>query len=321
MSYEYTGSLAEDISGLIAEKTACGYAYTSSASMLRRFDVFTSEHYPDATTVTREMAHFWARRLETESAASLLNRIKPVRQLALYMSRMGKEAYALEQGWFARPEEPKRHIFSKLELALFFKAADDYPPCWKNPSRNIVAPALFRTIYCCGLRPCEATRLKVGDVDTKDGSITIYQAKGDKDRVVYASDDLRGMLAKYNSEIAEAQPHRSAFFPNWQGNHISIWNAEDWFDELWYSLPDPVCKTQKKPSLQSFRHTFACERIRLWSKEGKDLRSVIYYLSEYMGHDSFRETEYYLHLLPERFPDLLKKAEAVSEAVLPEVMA
>lgn len=33
---------------------------------------------------------------------------------------------------------------------------------------------------------------------------------------------------------------------------------------------------------------------------GKDLYSVLPYLSAYMGHSSFKETAYYIHLLPER---------------------
>jgi integrase len=320
MKLGYTGPLAAHINGLVAEKKATGYSYASSEVALRRFDVFTAENFPEAKTVTPDIAHAWARRLETECAASLLNRVKPVRQLALFMNRMGGEAYVLDYDRFAKPETPRRHIFTKQELALFFKAADDYPACRKNHVRNIVVPGIFRTIYCCGLRPCEAMRLRPTDVDVIDGYITILQAKGDKDRVVYASDDLRSMLLRYSREISAAMPGRTAFFPNWRGDHIAIKNIEDWFNELWYSLPEAICRTQQKPSIQSFRHTFACERIRLWSQEGRDLRSAIYYLSEFMGHDSFRETEYYLHLLPERFPDLLDKVEAVSDALLPEVM-
>jgi integrase len=246
--------------------------------------------------------------------------MKPVRQLALYMSRMGTEAYVLEYDGLPKLERPKRHIFTKQELALFFAAADACPSCGRNPNRNTVVPALFRTICCCGLRPCEAMRLKAANVDVADGSITILQAKGDKDRIVYASDDLRLMLERYSKKISAAMPGRTAFFPNWSGGHIAMKNIENWFNELWPSLPDAVCQTQKKPSIQSFRHTFACERIRLWSREGKDLRSAIYCLSEYMGHDSFRETEYYLHLLPEGFPGLLDKVEAMSDALLPEVV-
>jgi integrase len=320
MGHEYTGPLAAHIKGLVAEKKATGYSYVSAESTLRRFDAFMARSYPDATTVTPEIAHFWTCRLETECAASLHNRMKPVRQLALYMNRMGTDAYVLRYDDLPKLERPKQHIFTKQELTLFFEAADAYPSCGRNPNRNAVVPAIFRTIYCCGLRPCEAMRLKVADVGAADGSIAIFQAKGDKDRVVYASDDLRSMLECYGKKISAAMPGRTAFFPNWSGDHIAIKNIENWFNELWFSLPDAICRSQRKPSLQSFRHTFACERIRLWSHEGKDLRSAIYYLSEYMGHDSFRETEYYLHLLPEGFPDLLGKAEAISDMLLPEVV-
>ncbi|MDR1184937.1 MAG: tyrosine-type recombinase/integrase [Coriobacteriales bacterium] len=320
MDKEYTGPLAEHIRGLVAEKRATGYVYTTAATILKRFDILTEESFPDATTITQEVALAWASRLETECAASLLNRIAPIRDLAKRMQRMGIEAYVLRNDGFARPVRAVRHVFTKQELSLFFAAADSYSDCTRNPNRRLVAQHLFRTIYCCGLRPCEATRLKPGGVNLDEGTLEILKAKGDKDRLVYMSDELRLLLLAYDKAIAAAMPGRRAFFPNWEGHHISIKNIENWFNELWYSLPESICRTQKKPSIQSFLHTFACERIRLWTRAGKDLRSVIFYLSEYMGHESFRETEYYLHLLPEHFSDLLQSSAAISDALFPEVV-
>jgi integrase len=229
------------------------------------------------------------------------------------------KAYVLTGEGFGRPERPRPHIFTERELRLFFNAVDAYPPCGKNPRRGLVAQALFRTIYCLGLRPCEAMRLTVPCVDLTRGSVYILQAKGDKDRVVYLSGDLHEALLRYSKEIGTAMPGRKAFFPNWKGDHLAIKNVENWFNELWRSLPGDIT-AQRKPSIQSLRHTFACRRIRLMAEEGKDLRSSIYYLSEHMGHDSFKETEYYLHLLPERFPELLGKVSGLSDALLPEVV-
>jgi len=319
MDYAYTGPFAENIKALIAEKRAAGHSYTSPAWILKHFDTFTADNYPDAKTLTPEIALAWAKRRDGDSAAYAISRANPVRQLALSMNRMGHEAHVLSMDGFAKPAEPKRHIFTKKELSLFFEAVDSRPSSATSTHRNIVASALFRTIYCCGLRTGEATRLKVEDVDLEAGSITIYQSKGDKNRIVYVSDDLGKLLVCYAKDISLAVPDRAAFFPSLKGGHLTVQVVNQWFNAMWFSLPDPICQTPVKPSIRSFRHTFACERIRLWLKEGKDLRSVIYYLSEYMGHSSFRETEYYLHLLPEHYPGLLEAVGRVSDALLPEV--
>lgn len=318
--YDYASPLGAWIESLVREKRACGYDYASSSCILARFDRFVADSYPDADTVTRDMAFDWATRLETESAASLRNRVKPVRQLALHMNRMGYAAFVLEMGWFAKGERPAPRLLSQSELSMFFEVADRYPACGRHPNRDLVAPALFRTIYCLGLRPCEATRLGVADVDLDYGSIDVIQSKGDKDRTVLMSPDLQAYLAVYDAGMEDRDPGRAVFFPNWRGGPISIKNIENWFGEIWASLPDGAGAGRPRPSLQSFRHTFACNRIALWADEGRDLRSAIYYLSAHMGHDSFRETEYYLHLMPERFPRLIEKMRAVDGAVVPKAV-
>lgn len=54
--------------------------------------------------------------------------------------------------------------------------------------------------------------------------------------------------------------------------------------------------------------------------EGEDLFNVLPYMSSYMGHSSFEETAYYIHLLPE---NLLKSKninwEKIS-SIIPEVI-
>lgn len=317
---EYSGPLAEHIEGLVAEKHASGYGYVKEALMLQGFDALTKDRFPDIEALTKDAAIEWAKRRDSESAASLLVRIGPIRQLAFRMQRIGHEAFVLERGDFAKPAQVIRHVFTKRELALFFVAADDYPPAERNTSRRLVAQVLFRTIYCLGLRPGEAAKLTVNDVDLADGTISIYRSKGNKDRMVYLTDDLKELLVRFDSMISRMWPDRKAFFTNYRGKHLSSSVIRKWFRGIWESLPEEERNTNVRPTVMSFRHTFACERIRLWSNEGKDLRSVIYYLCEHMGHDSFRETEYYLHFLPENFGSLLEKAESVSEALFPEVM-
>lgn len=53
--------------------------------------------------------------------------------------------------------------------------------------------------------------------------------------------------------------------------------------------------------------------------EGKDLNNILPYMSSYMGHSSFEETAYYIHLLPDR----LKNSKAIDwekmESIIPEV--
>ena len=56
MTYIFESGLAHHIEGLIQQKRADGYAYNSEEKLLKRFDTFCVQNYPELTTVTYEMA-------------------------------------------------------------------------------------------------------------------------------------------------------------------------------------------------------------------------------------------------------------------------
>lgn len=57
---------------------------------------------------------------------------------------------------------------------------------------------------------------------------------------------------------------------------------------------------KKSKRLDFLRHAFASHNIMRWVDEGRDVMSMLPYLSTYMGHPKFRDTLYYVHILPER---------------------
>jgi integrase/recombinase XerD len=54
-------------------------------------------------------------------------------------------------------------------------------------------------------------------------------------------------------------------------------------------------------------------------KEGRDLNAWLPYLSAYLGHASFSETAYYIHLVPEFFPQMAQMDMERFSDLIPEV--
>lgn len=54
-------------------------------------------------------------------------------------------------------------------------------------------------------------------------------------------------------------------------------------------------------------------------KEGKDLTACLPYLSAYMGHAQLSDTAYYIHLVPEFFPQMAQMDMGKFECLIPEV--
>ena len=73
MRSAFTGAFAPYICGLIEKKQVLGYDYHGSACILRTFDEFCREQFPNETCLTVELAMKWAEQSKTEKNLSRLN--------------------------------------------------------------------------------------------------------------------------------------------------------------------------------------------------------------------------------------------------------
>ena len=73
--------------------------------------------------------------------------------------------------------------------------------------------------------------------------------------------------------------------------------------------------------LHSFRHTFCVHCLKKWVLEGKDLMAYLPILKTFLGHDSFRETAYYLKLTSDVYPNITEMIEKQYNGVIPELEA
>ncbi|MFR6378352.1 MAG: tyrosine-type recombinase/integrase [Oscillospiraceae bacterium] len=67
-------------------------------------------------------------------------------------------------------------------------------------------------IYCCGLRPVEARRLRREDVSLRDGVVKILESKGHKDRIVVLSESMLALCVTYDQRADTIYPDRKYFF-------------------------------------------------------------------------------------------------------------
>ena len=92
MTYIFESGLAHHIEGLIQQKRADGYAYNSEEKLLKRFDTFCVQNYPELTTVTYEMAAKWSEARPGEGDAYHNRRMSMVKVLSEYILSLGQES-------------------------------------------------------------------------------------------------------------------------------------------------------------------------------------------------------------------------------------
>jgi integrase len=318
MKYVFQSCFAERLTSFIAQKRALGWSYDGSEAMLFQFDRFCFEQYPNLENITKELCFAWAIRRDTENSKTFNNRLSPVREFARYLNRIGEQAFIIPTNYAKKGARAIPYIYSEEEIAAIWLELDNIRPHKGYPVRYLVIPAAARLLYCCGLRPCEARKLLVDDVDLNARKLNIRESKGHKDRIVMLADDVAEYLIRYNDAVSRVLPGRRYFFPT---STDTIY-CKDWLKYEFRKLRAKL-NWQKigscPPRPYDFRHTFATHRLYKWLKEGKDLTVMLPYLSAYMGHAHLSDTYYYVHLVPEQFEAMSGLDFSRYEALLPEV--
>jgi len=93
MKYIFESKLKPFITGLIQQKRKDGYIYADDEYHLKKFDEFCVSFFPDAASVTRDIASKWALIRPTEGENYRNRRVTVLRQLSLYILSLGFEAY------------------------------------------------------------------------------------------------------------------------------------------------------------------------------------------------------------------------------------
>ena len=317
--YEYKSRLSSLIEQFIELKQAVGFPYGSSARILHCLDKFIAERHPEETMLTKEICAAWTMRKEKEHPNGLLRRVTPVRQFGKYLRGLGYDAYIIPGHIPNKQIRYVSHIYSQRELKVFFSSVDTCKYSPFSPTRCYVIPVIFRLIYCCGLRSSEARLLLVDDVDLATGKIMIRESKGWKSRVIYMSNDLLAVCREYDSVIRAILHVREAFFPNKQGKCFNCSMMDYWFHQFWDHLPEAKEVSGNPARIHAFRHTYAVDRLNKWVREGCVVNALYPYLSEYMGHVNYANTDYYLLLVDEFYPDMERMMLSLNNDILPEV--
>jgi len=315
--YNYSSSIAPFIEGLIEEKRASGYVYSSSADILKKLDTFCLENSFECTTVTKELADAWSVQRPTEGLNARNIRVGILRQLSKYLISLGVDSYL--QNRFPSKETSISHVFSENERLTFFENLDTMSPNRFSYGQRLLNECriIFRLYYCCGMRLSEPLQLSWECVDLETGTVRILQSKGDKDRILFLTDDITDMLRKYEAYIHAECPGCSWVFPGIRkDNQLDKATVRGYFLKAW--LKTPYADMGNPPTIKSFRHTFVVDRLNSWMMESADLRERLPYLSRFLGHARINESLYYYHQVSESFR-IIREKDRTSNQVIPEV--
>lgn len=144
---------------------------------------------------------------------------------------------------------------------------------------NLKHKAILSLLYGCGLRLSELINLEINNIDSKNGVINIYQAKGKKDRQVMLPQTVLPLLRDY---FKLCRP-KLFLFEGQSGLQYSPRSVQIVLKEA-----AAKAKITKKVSPHILRHSFATHLL----ENGTDIR----YIQQLLGHKSLNTTQIYTHI-------------------------
>lgn len=312
----FAGCLAAWMDRLVAFKRGLGLKYVDGRKALLWFDRYLATAGFSGESLTKEMIDRYAASLDGNSSSTREGKLSVVGLLARYMAGHGGTAYQGVPSVKVVSKPP--YVFSREEILRFFKTIDGSH--FLYPWMAYTVSVYFRLLYSTGMRETECCAILRRDIDYDHRRILVRHAKNNEDRYVYFSRQDAEMLRRCDTALDQYFPCRENFFVGGlaAGGSLAFSNsmARHMFHMLWTKaggIHDP--KNGHNASVHAFRHTYVLDKLTQWQGEGRDVDSLIPYLSKQLGHASFAETYHYCIRLDARFAEILDN----DQSLIPEV--
>lgn len=315
--YDYTpiGPLAATITKYLEYKRSLGFGYDIEEGMLYRFSRLSCSYPLAEGEISLELLKKWCARRKEEKASTHKTRVNTILQFCLFAQACGFRVEIPEIPRI-RTEKYQPYIFTSDEIRRIFLEADRLEP-YPGSFRHIQAPVLYRLLFSTGLRASEVGNIKCGDIDLDNGIITIYEAKFGKDRLVPLSDSMSAVLKEYYLRHRREALPSDYLFPAKFNEHLKRKGIYHWFRILLDRAGIPHLGKGLGPREHDIRHSFCVHSLQTMQRKGIDLYAGLPLLSVFVGHKSIKETQHYLRLTSEFYPEVIQKLYESGYDILP----
>lgn len=289
------------LSEYLETRRALGTQLKWPESALRQFVDFLAAQ--NADVVTTALALRWTFQPVALQPATYARRLEIVRSFARWLQATDPRTEVPPPRLIpAAHRRPTPHIYSMDEISALMSAASQLSP--DSELRGATFKTLIGLLAATGLRPGEALKLDVVDVDLDDHVLVIQGSKFGKSRLVPVTPSTGAALADYASLRDTLLPNRQtpAFLVTACGSRLAGGTARRTFARLCQRVG---LRTRLRgrsghgPRLQDLRHTFVTNRLIEWYRAGLDVNRRMPRLATYLGHVSTVETYWYIQAVPE----------------------
>lgn len=286
------------IQGYLSYRRALGYRLDMDEKMLRAFSRFASKQ-----GYTGPLKRSWVEEFATApkdvdpAYHAIRHRILHdfAKHWAIYDPRVEVPFQRVEPMGYRRAAP---RIYTDEEIQRLMAAAR-----YAHVDRGIPGEThatILGLMACSGIRTGEAAALRKCDVDWDQELLRVRQSKGRPLRLVPLHQTAMAALEAFADLRDQEFPHPSSdcFFLNKFGRAMTAKTISSTFYRIRFRSGISMPLRDRAPRPYDLRHTFACNCLQRWLREGEDLSRSMHTLATYLGHENLDETYWYLSGIP-----------------------
>jgi integrase len=234
----------------------------------------------------------------TGSTAYLARRMRVARGFARYVHSLDPSTEVPPADLFpAGKHRPVPYIYSDDDVLSLMGAARTLGP----PLRALTLESLIGLLAATGMRVSEAMALDDGDLDWRNGLVTVRNSKYNKSRELLLHPTTVEALRAYRAKRDRLGPIRltPSLFVSSRGSRLCHETVQPAFRQLVRRAGLVQPPSSPQPRIHGLRHTFAVNTLLSWYRDGGDVAARMPLLSTYLGHVDIAATYWYLSAVPE----------------------
>ncbi|GAB3176754.1 tyrosine-type recombinase/integrase [Myceligenerans halotolerans] len=304
-------SIRQDVTAYLAMRRTMGFKVEGLSKLLRSFVMFCEAR--GVEQVRNDVALEWATSAikVPVNDALFARRMDAVRIFARHQHALDPATQIPAEEVCNRRYQPREpNIFSQAQILALLNATAVLSPQFKALTWRTLIGLLATT----GMRPGEACRLSIDDVDLDDGVIRVVEAKFGKSRLVFIHSTTVQALDRYlqvrRPWTTAASSVSSTVFLNTRHRALDPGTLSKTFKEVTDVAGISTTPGHRPPRLHDLRHTFAVTTLLDWYRDGDDVQARLPLLSTWLGHVDPASTYWYLRAIPELLGHAARRLEA-----------
>ena len=311
---------ADYMASFLAEREARGFIKEKHLTMLRGLDRFFVQRKHLELAISHDVYEQWLTTMDTVGYRTKYERITQIRQFFQFLIKNGIPCTMPIRPKY-RKSEYVSYIFTHEEISRVFAESDRLVSMQTGNNTGIIAvPAIVRLLYSTGSRIGEALSIRNQDVDFEKHVIILHETKNGRERFLPINPSLEAVLRQYigyRDQIPvpgiNAPDHH--LFVNLKGHPVRPGTFKKWYKGILESAGVVDSYNMKLPRIHDIRHTACVHIMHKLLVRGDDLYCDLPKISAFMGHIKMTDTEDYLRLAQQYYPELAKQQIGIIDSI------